>query len=126
MDNNIYNQQDMYQQNNNSNGLKSKLVTVLLWWFLGVWGIHRFYVGKIGTGILWLLTGGVFGIGYFVDFFMLFRNTFTTKDDQPLNNDCPQWLMYLALALIILAFLGVFLTFAVMGLSIFAIIGSAM
>lgn len=39
--------------------------------FLGVFGIHRFYLGKIGTGVLWLLTGGLLGIGYIYDFFTL-------------------------------------------------------
>jgi TM2 domain-containing membrane protein YozV len=39
--------------------------------FLGLIGIHRFYLGKIWTGILWLLTGGLFGIGYLYDFFTL-------------------------------------------------------
>lgn len=43
-------------------------VAWILLTFLGVFGIHRFYMGKILTGILWLLTGGLFGIGWLYDF----------------------------------------------------------
>src|SRR5271166_2049850 len=43
---------------------RSRLIALLLCLFLGYVGVHRFYVGKIGTGVLWLLTGGLFGIGY--------------------------------------------------------------
>lgn len=51
--------------------MKSKTVAYLLWFFLGWAGFHRFYVGKIFTGILYLLTLGLFGLGWFIDLFLL-------------------------------------------------------
>jgi TM2 domain-containing membrane protein YozV len=46
-------------------------VTWVLLTFLGVFGIHRFYMGKWFTGILYLLTGGLFLIGYIYDYWTL-------------------------------------------------------
>jgi len=59
---------------------KSRLVAALLCFFLGYLGIHRFYAGKVGTGVLWLLTGGIAGIGIIVDFIMILVGSFTDKD----------------------------------------------
>jgi len=46
-------------------------VAWLLLTFLGVLGIHRFYLGKIGTGVLYLLTLGLFGLGIIYDYWTL-------------------------------------------------------
>lgn len=58
---------------------KNWLVTLLLCVFLGTFGIHRFYVGKIGTGILWLITVGWCGIGWLVDIIKIASGSFTDK-----------------------------------------------
>lgn len=57
----------------------NKWTLAIIAFFLGVLGIHRFVVGKIGTGVLYLLTGGLFGIGWIVDFIMILCGTFTDK-----------------------------------------------
>lgn len=46
-------------------------VAWLLLTFLGLFGVHRFYLGKWGTGILYLLTGGLLLIGILYDFWTL-------------------------------------------------------
>ena len=56
------------------------LVTVLLCAFLGSLGVHRFYAGKIGTGILMLVTLGGCGIWWLIDLIMIVTNSFT--DDE--------------------------------------------
>ena len=61
---------------------KSKVTALLLCIFLGGIGVHRFYVGKTGTGILYLLTGGVFGIGWIVDIFSIAFGGFRDANGQ--------------------------------------------
>lgn len=53
---------------------KDPLVELLLSFFLGGLGIHKFYMGQMGLGILYLLTCGLLGIGSLVDFIQLLIN----------------------------------------------------
>ena len=57
---------------NNNKGL----VTILLCWFLGVLGVHRFYTGHTTIGVIQLLTLGGCGIWVLIDFIMLLLGTF--------------------------------------------------
>ena len=66
--------------------MKSKFVAFLLWFFLGWLSGHRFYVGKIGSGILYLLTGQLFGIGWVVDLFLLGTMVDTYNNKTEINN----------------------------------------
>lgn len=68
--------------------MKSKETAYLLWVpsLLGIAGLHRLYMGKIGTGILWLLTLGLLGIGTIYDVFTIGRqiaNVNTTPRSEP-------------------------------------------
>lgn len=121
--NNNQGYQQPYQQpvQNQNNGGKSELVAFLLFWFLGGFGIHRFYVGKIGTGILWLFTCGCFGIGNLIDFINFMKGSFTDKNGMALNPDCPKWLKTVALVLFILAIVGVVLSFVLAGGAVLAL-----
>ena len=60
-----------------ANSAKSRTVTLLLCLFLGFFGIHRFYVGKTGSGVLYLCTGGIVGIGVLFDLIMILIGNFT-------------------------------------------------
>jgi len=63
---------------------KSKVTAAILCFFLGYLGIHRFYVGKVGTGFLWLFTGGLCGIGILVDFIIILVGGFRDSWGRPL------------------------------------------
>lgn len=61
------------------------LPAFLLCWFFGLIGVHRFYVGKVGTGILMLCTFGVFGILWLIDLIMIIVGAFTDKEGRRLT-----------------------------------------
>lgn len=65
---------------------RSRLVAVLLCLIVGVLGIHRFYVGKTGTGIAMILTLGGLGIWVLVDLIMLLTGSFRDKGGKPVLN----------------------------------------
>lgn len=64
--------------------VKSRWLAFILCFFLGKFGVHRFYAGKIGTGLLWLFTGGFFGIGWIVDLVFIGIGAFEDSSGLPL------------------------------------------
>ena len=66
-------------------GEKGMVPAALLCFFVGFLGIHRFYVGKIGTGILMILTLGGLGIWQLIDFVMIIIGKFKDKEGRTLQ-----------------------------------------
>jgi len=64
---------------------KGFVPALLLCFFLGALGVHRFYVGKVGTGILMLLTFGGLGIWAMVDFIMIAVGSFEDKEGRKIK-----------------------------------------
>ena len=65
---------------------KSRLVALILCFFLGGFGVHRFYVGKVGTGILYLCTAGLCGFGLLWDLVMILIGSFRDSQGLALEN----------------------------------------
>ena len=61
---------------------KNKKTALLLCIVLGILGVHYFYVGRIGKGVLYLCTGGLFGFGWIADIIKIAKGGF--KDNSGL------------------------------------------
>lgn len=68
---------------------KSKVAALVLCIVFGVFGFHRFYVGKVGSGILYMFSGGAFLVGWIVDIVKLCNNTFTDSRGRVLTGKEP-------------------------------------
>ena len=66
-------------ENNNIWSDKDGFVAFVLVAIGGICGLHRFYVGKVFSGIVYILTFGVFGIGVLCDEIMIVRSRFKDK-----------------------------------------------
>lgn len=67
-------------KNNYPKSDRSFMVTLLFCLLLGTFGVHRFYVGKIGTGLLMLITFGGFGIWWLIDLILIMCSRFRDKE----------------------------------------------
>ncbi len=81
---------------------KNKTVTLILCIALGYLGVHRFYTGKVKSGVLYLCTGGLCGIGWIVDIILICTDKFNmgvttsaqtaSMNDQSFEKQSAQWL----------------------------------
>lgn len=76
----------MTNQENLEISEKGFVPTALLCFFLGMFGVHRFYVGKIGTGVLQLVTLGGLGIWALIDLIMIIVGNFKDKEGRLIKN----------------------------------------
>lgn len=82
--------------------VRSKKVTTLLCFFLGGFGIHKFYLGNWVMGIIYLVTGGLLGIGPIVDLFNIYLGNTRTQDGKELVKDCGDKLPLVLMGILIL------------------------
>lgn len=62
---------------------KSRTLTLILLLFLGVWGIHHFYNGRIVLGIFYIFTWGFFGVGWLIDLVLILTGSYKDAKGRP-------------------------------------------
>lgn len=78
-------QQASYSQQGAMVSPKSRLAATLLAYFLGIFGAHRFYIGKVGSGLAMLFTLGGLGIWALIDFIMAVAGSLKDSNDLPIK-----------------------------------------
>lgn len=76
---------DVYVRREYVTSPKSMLTAAFLCFFLGMFGAHYFYVGRVGMGFLYIFTLGLFGIGWLADFIRILSGRFTDREGLPLR-----------------------------------------
>ena len=65
---------------------KSRTITLLLCFFLGIFGAHRFYLRRYLLGVVFFFTFGIFGIGWLVDLFFVLTGKIKDRNELPVLN----------------------------------------
>lgn len=68
-----------------SKKVENPTLELVLCIFLGIFGVHKFYEGKTGLGLVYLFTGGLFGIGWMIDIVILFIAVLNEKPSKPVT-----------------------------------------
>ena len=76
---------DVYVRREYVTSPKSRLTAAFLCFFLGMFGAHYFYVGRVGMGFLYIFTLGLFGIGWLADLIRILSGRFTDREGLPLR-----------------------------------------
>ncbi len=74
-----------YRQTVETVSSKSKILALILCFLFGYFGLHQFYVGKTGWGIVYFFTLGLFGVGWFIDILLIAFGIFRDKNGLPLK-----------------------------------------
>tara|TARA_Y100001970_G_scaffold277345_1_gene381401 strand:- start:2875 stop:3096 length:222 start_codon:yes stop_codon:yes gene_type:complete len=64
---------------------KKGIILLILWIIFGFLGVHRFYAGRVGTGIIFLLSGGIFGLGFLYDLILILTQRLKDGDGKKIK-----------------------------------------